>query len=230
MLTIKKATFTIGRFTLSANLSVTEGKVTAIIGPSGAGKSTFLHAIAGFVPKESGQLLWHGDDFTDNTPAQRPVSILFQDNNLFPHLSVLQNVALALVPSLRPSRDVIDKVKAMLTQVGLVDLSQRKPGQLSGGQQSRVALARALLQDRPILLLDEPFSALGPGLKDEMLDLTLSLAANRTLMMITHDPRDAERIADQVIGVTQGHAFSPEPTAHFLADPPAPIKTYFSRS
>lgn len=228
MLTVKNATYATGSFTLSANLTVTEAKVTAVIGPSGAGKSTLLHGIAGFVNQEQGQLLWHGDDFSNKTPAQRPVSILFQDNNLFPHLSVLQNVALALMPSLRQNRDVNDKVKAMLYEVGLSDLSQRKPGQLSGGQQSRVALARALLQDRPILLLDEPFSALGPALKDEMLDLTLSLAASRTLIMVTHDPRDAERIADHVIGVADGVAFSPIPTKHFLADPPAPIKTYFN--
>ena len=171
MLTLETATFQQGGFALSADWAIAPCSVTAVIGPSGAGKSTLLGGIAGFVPQSGGRLMWDGTDLTGLSPDKRPVSMLFQDNNLFPHLTVLQNVALALGRKLRPNADVRQQVQAMLERVGLQGLADRKPAGLSGGQQSRVALARALLQDRPVLLLDEPFGALGPALKNEMLDL-----------------------------------------------------------
>lgn len=227
MLTFEGATFTQGGFSLTADLSVPVGGVTAVIGPSGAGKSTLLHGIAGFVPQTAGRLRWGTAALEGLTPDMRPVSMLFQDNNLFPHLTVLQNVALALTPRLRPSRAVEDRVQDMLGQVGLSGLAGRKPSGLSGGQQSRVALARALLQDRPIMLMDEPFSALGPALKDEMLDLSVALAGDRTVIMVTHDPKDAVRSAGYVIGVADGTAFAPVVTADFMAAPPEPMRDYF---
>jgi len=230
MLTFDTAQFTQGGFSITADLSVSEGKVTAIIGPSGAGKSTLLHGIAGFVAQTAGHLNWHAEDISLETPAKRPVSMLFQDNNLFPHLTVLQNVALALTPKLRPSAKVCERVEEMLSKVGLSGLSARKPAALSGGQQSRVALARALLQDRPVMLMDEPFSALGPALKNEMLDLSVSLAKDRTVIMVTHDPKDAIRIADEVIGVADGKALAPIATSEFMANPPEALKAYFGQS
>ncbi|MEL6960212.1 MAG: ATP-binding cassette domain-containing protein, partial [Pseudomonadota bacterium] len=176
MLTFDKTVFQQGAFRLQVDLSIPPGGVTALIGPSGAGKSTLLHGIAGFVPQPEGDVRWADASLTGLAPEERPVSMLFQDNNLFPHLTAIQNVALALAPRLWPSLADRKTAEAMLARVGLGDLSDRKPGALSGGQQSRVALARALLQDRPILLLDEPFGALGPKLKAEMLDLTVQLA------------------------------------------------------
>lgn len=229
MLTFEKAEFSQGAFSLKADLAVSAGKVTAVIGPSGAGKSTLLHGVAGFVAQTAGRLLWDGAAIQDQTPDKRPVSMLFQDNNLFPHLTVLQNVALALSPRLRPSNDVTDQVEEMLVRVGLDGLSGRKPSGLSGGQQSRVALARALLQDRPVMLMDEPFSALGPALKDEMLDLSVSLAAGRTVVMVTHDPNDAVRIANEVVGVVEGKAWVPIETSAFMTQPPEPMRDYFGR-
>ena len=227
MLRFDKAVFLQGAFSISADLGVAAGKVTAVIGPSGAGKSTLLHGVAGFVPQTSGRLLWDGGAIEGQTPDCRPVSMLFQDNNLFPHLTVLQNVALAVSPKLRPVGDVVEQVEAMLEQVGLKGLSGRKPSGLSGGQQSRVALARALLQDRPVMLMDEPFSALGPALKNEMLDLSVSLAAGRTVIMVTHDPSDAVRSAHEVIGVADGKAWVPMDTSAFMARPPEPMRDYF---
>ncbi|WP_296417613.1 ATP-binding cassette domain-containing protein [Pseudooctadecabacter sp.] len=228
MLTFEGAAFRQGDFTLEADFEIVAGGVTAVIGPSGAGKSTLLHGIAGFVPQVAGRLMWDGRNIAAAPPQDRPVSMLFQDNNLFPHLTVMQNVALALVPKVRPGREVQDRVEDMLARVGLQGLSARKPAGLSGGQQSRVALARALLQDRPVMLMDEPFSALGPALKDEMLDLSVSLAKGRTVVMITHDPADAGRIADAVIGVVPGRALSPVATQTFLTDPPVEMRDYFS--
>ncbi len=144
-----------GDFHLTANVGFAAGQITALIGPSGAGKSTILSVIAGFYQAE-GQVLWRGEPITDLRPDQRPVSSLFQDNNLFPHLTVSQNVGLALRASLRLTRDEQRRVDEMLASVGLSGMGGRKPAALSGGQQSRAALARLLLQDRPVILLDEP--------------------------------------------------------------------------
>lgn len=228
MLWFKDAVFSQGGYVLSADLQIEVGKVTAVIGPSGAGKSTLLGGIAGFVPQTRGVLLWAGVNITKLAPAKRPVSMLFQDNNLFPHLTVLQNVALALSAKLNPTALDRQRVEDMLKRVGLTGLADRKPAALSGGQQSRAALARALLQDRDVMLMDEPFSALGPGLKAEMLDLSVALAkeAGRTVLMVTHDPSDAARVADAIVGVSPNKAWAPVATRNFLSDPPEAFVEY----
>ena len=227
MLTFENLCFTNADFSLSAHMEISDGKVVAILGPSGAGKSTLLHGVAGFVPQTTGRLMWQNKDISAQSPDRRPVSMLFQDNNLFPHLTVLQNVAIARTSSLRPREHVSALVEDILTKVGLSGMSHRKPSALSGGQQSRVALARALLQNKPVMLMDEPFSALGPALKNEMLDLTVSLAEHRTVIMVTHDPKDAVRIAEEVIAVIGGKARSPVATQEFMAAPPEPMRDYF---
>lgn len=218
-------------FSLSADLSLETGRITALIGPSGAGKSTLLSAIAGFFAPAQGRILWDGRDMTDLPPGKRPCSILFQDNNLFPHLSVAQNAGLALGEGLRPSRAKATQIDAILADVGLAGLGARKPGALSGGQQSRAALARVLLADKPIILLDEPFSALGPGLKNEMLDLVQTKLAgpDRLVIMVTHDPADAQRIADDVVLVAGGRATAPVPTPDLFAHPPKALADYLGQ-
>lgn len=217
-----------GDFTLTADLQVEPGQIIAVMGPSGGGKSTLIAAIAGFLRPEAGRILWNGADLTDLPPGKRPVAVLFQDNNLFPHLTVTQNLALAIRPSGRMSVAETQQIDAVLNRVGLQGLGSRKPGVLSGGQQSRAALARVLLSERPLVLLDEPFAALGPGLKDEMLDLTMAVigAQGRTVLMVTHDPDDARRIATKVIAVESGMAHTPAPTAAILAAPPPGMQTY----
>ncbi len=217
-----------GDFVLSADLQFAPGKVTALIGPSGAGKSTLLGALAGFLAPVSGAVLWDSRDLAYDAPGDRPMSVLFQDNNLFPHLTIAQNVGLALRPNLRLSAADKDRISDVLAQVGLAGFDHRKPAALSGGQQSRAALARVLIADRPIVLLDEPFAALGPGLKDDMLDLvqTQLAAGRRTLIMVTHDPADAKRIADQVVLVADGVAAAPVGTDALFADPPAALVSY----
>ena len=126
MLWCDKATFWQGDYALTADLQIAAGKVTAVIGPSGAGKSTLLGGIAGFHPQKAGRLLWQDRDITSVTPDKRPVSMLFQDNNLFPHLTVMQNVALACGPQLRPVPAVRQRVEAMLEQVGLSDRAEAR--------------------------------------------------------------------------------------------------------
>jgi thiamine transport system ATP-binding protein len=214
-------------FHLAADFSVPEGARVAVIGPSGAGKSTLLGAIAGFVAHR-GQIRWQGQPIHTLPPARRPLSILFQDHNLLPHLSTFDNAALGLDPRLRLDAAQRARVTAALHAVGLDGLEQRRPGQLSGGQVGRVALARVLLRDRPLLLLDEPFSALGPGLKAGMLDLVAGLCDQRglTLLMVTHDPADARRLCPQTVVVAEGRAAPPVDTTTLLAAPPPALRAY----
>ena len=154
--------------------------------------------------------------------------MLFQDGNLFPHLTAAQNVGLGVRPDLRLSKGDAARVDEALNRVGLAGLGPRKPAALSGGQIARVALARALLRDKPIMLLDEPFGALGPALRDEMLGLVAALAdeTGATLLMVSHEPGDARRIADDVILVADGVAHAPVPTAEIFAHPPEALRDY----
>ena len=157
--------------------------------------------------------------------------MLFQDNNLFPHLTVEQNVGLGIDPGLRLNSAQIEQVAVALARVGLDGFGARKPGQLSGGQQGRGALARVLVQRRPLMLLDEPFAALGPALKDEMLDLVSELAdeIGATVLMVSHDPRDAERFADKAILVSEGRAEAPVDVGQLLANPPPALRRYLGQ-
>ena len=154
-----------GAFTLTADLEIASGARVAVMGPSGAGKSTLLAGLCGFLPLVAGRIVIAGQDITNAAPGARPVATLFQDGNLFPHLTAAQNVGLGLRPDLRLLGKETRAVQTALDRVGLAGLGDRKPAQLSGGQQSRVALARVLLQRRAVLALDEPFAALGPALK-----------------------------------------------------------------
>lgn len=228
MLTLDGVLIQQDAFVLRADFVLETGTVAAVIGPSGAGKSTLLNVISGFFAPVQGRVLWKGQDITDLPPAKRPVAVLFQDNNLFPHLTVAQNVGLGIRPDLRLTSENHRHVGQALARVGLEGLDGRKPATLSGGQQGRVALARILVQRRPLILLDEPFAALGPALKVEMLDLVAELAAElgATLLMVSHDPQDARRIAPHVILVADGIAMPPQPTEALLNDPPPALAAY----
>ena len=213
---------------ISANLSLESDKIYAIIGPSGAGKSTFLNLISGFSEISSGSILWNEQEISYLPPSKRNISILFQDNNLFPHLSVWRNLALAVSHWPKISNDDEAKLHSVISEVGIHGLESRKPSQLSGGQQSRVALARVLLQKNKILLLDEPFAALGPSLKDQMLELIKKIARKRGLLvlMVTHDPADANKIASQTIVVKNNKEYPPLNTKKALDPIKGPLVDY----
>lgn len=218
-----------GSFRLRANLTVTEGERVAIVGASGSGKSTLLDVIAGFLSITSGVLRWAGRDISTAPPGQRPVSILFQDTNLFPHLTVGQNLALALNPATgRMRAEDAGRIDTSLDRVGLAGFASRRLSEMSGGQQSRAALARVLLQGRPVLLLDEPFAALGPALKIEMLDLVAEVAAAEglTVLLVSHDPQDARRFASKTIVVENGEVAPPQETGPLLDNPPPGLRAY----
>lgn len=214
--------------TISTNISLEPDKIYAVVGPSGAGKSTFLNLISGFASISSGTITWNGEEISNLPPAKRSVSILFQDNNLFPHLSVWRNLALAVTHWPKISRDNEEKLKAVMSEVGILGLENRKPSQLSGGQQSRVALARVLLQKNKILLLDEPFSALGPSLKDQMLELIKKIAKNKKLLvlMVTHEPADAKKVASQTLVVKDKKVHPPLSTEKALDPINGPLADY----
>ena len=214
--------------TISTNISLEPDKIYAVVGPSGAGKSTFLNLISGFASISSGSIIWNGKEISHLPPAKRSVSILFQDNNLFPHLSVWRNLALAVTHWPKISRDNEEKLKAVMSEVGILGLENRKPSELSGGQQSRVALARVLLQKNKILLLDEPFSALGPSLKDQMLELIKKIAKNKKLLvlMVTHEPADAKKVASQTLVVKDKKVHPPLSTEKALGPVNGPLADY----
>ena len=228
MLRLEGVRVVLGEFTLQADWQVPAGARVAVIGPSGGGKSTLLGAIAGFVPLAAGRILWEGRDLARLAPGARPSSILFQDNNLFPHLSAAQNVGLGLRPDLRLSAADQARAATALARVGLEGYGARLPAALSGGQAGRVALARALLRARPLLQLDEAFAALGPALKADMLALVGDILdeTGATLLMVTHAPEDARRLCDLTTVVADGRASVPAPTGALLANPPPALRDY----
>ena len=231
MLRCEELSIRVGDFALQADLSFAPQEITALMGPSGAGKSTLLSVIGGFLSPAAGRVIWQDQDLTALPPGERPISVLFQDNNLFPHLTAAENVGLGLRPSLRLAETEKEAVAVALDEVGLAGMHDRKPAELSGGQQSRVALARVLVAERPVVLLDEPFSALGPVMKDEMLDLVQDRlgAAGKTVIMVTHDPADAQRIANCIAVVADGQVASPAPTGPLLQDPPSALSAYLRK-
>ncbi len=199
MLKLNDVTWLYQHLPMRFTLDVARGERIAVLGPSGAGKSTLLNLIAGFLPPASGSLLINGEAHNATPPAQRPVSMLFQENNLFNHLTIRQNISLGIHPGLKLSREQQAQVTAIAGQMGIDALLERLPGELSGGQRQRAALARCLVRQQPVLLLDEPFSALDPALRQEMLSLVADVCEQQqlTLLMVSHsvEGRRAHRAA-----------------------------------
>jgi thiamine transport system ATP-binding protein len=229
MLALEGVELSLGAFRLAVDAQIARGERVAVLGASGSGKSTLLSLLAGFLVPEAGRIVWDGTDITHAPPAGRPMSILFQDGNLFPHLSVTQNVGLALRSDLRMTADQDAQVAQVLDQVGLDGMGGRRPADLSGGQQGRAALARLMLQERPVVLLDEPLAALDPGLRTEMLRLLTSLweARGLTYVMATHDLRDAERLCDRVWLLEEGRVVLDRPVAGLRDDAPEVLRDWF---
>lgn len=209
MLRLTNLTYLYNHLPMRFSLSMQAGERLAILGPSGAGKSTLLSLVAGFLAVNSGSLLLNGEDHSHTPPAKRPVSMLFQENNLFPHLTVAQNIGLGLHPGLKLDPQQKQALQDIARRVGLDTLLDRLPSQLSGGQRQRAALARCLVRQQPLLLLDEPFSALDPALRKEMLQLVDEVCQERkmTLLMVSHSIEDAARIAPRSILIVDGRVY-----------------------
>ena len=188
------------------NLAIEPGEFFALLGPSGSGKSTLLRLIAGFNQHQSGALLVDGKDISGVPPHLRNIGMVFQNYALWPHMTVWDNVAFGLVER-RESRDAIRrKVGAVLELVGLQDYGRRRPAQLSGGQQQRVALARTIVIEPRLLLLDEPLSNLDKNLRVQMREelKNLQRTLGLTTIFVTHDQEEAMTTADRMAVLDQG--------------------------
>lgn len=197
MLVLEDVTFAHpGRSPYRFAMSAAPGEITAVEGASGAGKSTLLDLIAGFLMPSGGRIALDGKDLVPLPPEQRPISILFQSETLFEHLSAAANVALGL-PRGTGRREAADQVEAALAEVGLGGIGPQRAETLSGGQKQRVALARTLLRDRPVLLLDEPFSALDEATRRGVRDLVAALSASREwhTVLVSHYRDDIDALA-----------------------------------
>ncbi|MGP1924455.1 MAG: thiamine ABC transporter ATP-binding protein ThiQ [Arsenophonus sp. NEOnobi-MAG3] len=206
MIKLDQLVYCYENLTMQFNFQVNKAERVAILGPSGAGKSTLLDLIAGFQYPEHGEIWLNSQNYTTIPPAKRPVSILFQENNLFSHLTVWQNIALGIAPNLRLDRVQDRTVKQIIEQVSLNNCITRLPAQISGGQRQRTALARCLIRQKQILLLDEPFSALDPSLRNEMLTLLKQVCDERqlTLLMVSHFLEDTSQLATRSIVIADG--------------------------
>ena len=191
----------------SASFSLDRGKILCILGPSGCGKTTILNSIGGFIKIDEGDIILGGENITSLNPEQRAVSTVFQSYGLFGHKMVIENVEYGLKFKKIPKSERRKKALDVLVAVGLNGYEKRHIGELSGGQQQRVALARSLVVNPRLILLDEPFSNLDENLKESMRQEIKRLVKhfNMTTILVTHDQEDAFTIADKVILMNEGN-------------------------
>jgi iron(III) transport system ATP-binding protein len=187
------------------SFSLAQNSITAILGPSGCGKTTTLRLIAGFERPDSGSIVLNGTDLAQTPPERREIGFVFQEYALFPHLTVLENAMFGLHKL--PKKTRLETARSILALVGLSIFEKRYPHQLSGGQQQRVALARALAPNPKLVLLDEPFSSLDAGLREntrgEVREILQKTQA--TALLVTHDQEEAMTFADQLLVMRDGN-------------------------
>ena len=190
-----------GGFAVQCDFRVEVGHHLSLFGPSGSGKSSVLLGLAGFLPIINGDLIYDDKSITKIEPKDRPFDLLFQENNLFPHLTVSRNILLGLGAKAKMDLQNSHVVNEILDLVGLYKERDRLPQNISGGQRSRAAIARSLIRKKPILLLDEPFAALDFELKNEILSLLLRVSRknNLSIILVSHDPRDVKYLGGDVV-------------------------------
>ena len=207
------------------NLQVSPKQKIVVCGPSGSGKSTLIRCINRLEEHQKGKIIVDGTELTENTKniekIRAEVGMVFQQFNLFPHLSILDNCTLAPIwVKKMPKKEAEELAMKQLEQVQIADQAKKFPGQLSGGQQQRCAIARALCMKPKIMLFDEPTSALDPEMIKEVLDAMVNLAkAGMTMIVVTHEMGFAKEVADEVIFMDEGMIIEKQPTKDFFANP-----------
>jgi polar amino acid transport system ATP-binding protein len=207
------------------NLRVPAGEVVVVCGPSGSGKSTLIRCINKLEPIQQGEIVVDGmalsDPATDITKLRAEVGMVFQQFNLYPHMTAMQNIALAPIKVRRQSREEADRItRDLLLKVGIPEKAQAYPAQLSGGQQQRVAIARALAMQPKIMLFDEPTSALDPEMINEVLDVMVDLAKEgMTMIVVTHEMGFARKVAHRIIFMDEGRIIEEGDPQNFFAAP-----------
>ncbi len=216
---LDKVRLRLGTQDFDLDCTFSKSRIIAVVGASGSGKSTLLNLVAGFEAPDSGRVMIGGQDMTALDPSERPVSSIFQDNNLFAHLDIFTNVALGVSPGLKLRVEDRERIEMALARVGLAGFDKRLPGTLSGGERQRAALARALVRKKPVMVLDEPFAALDPGLRAGMTSLLLDLhgETKNTVIIVTHHPEDIKKLAQKVIFLDRGRVVYVGSTADFFA-------------
>ena len=214
------------------DLAIEDGEFCVFVGPSGCGKSTLMRMVAGLEETTEGQIHIGSRDVTRVDPAERGVAMVFQTYALYPHMTVEENMGFGLKMNGVSKEEIKNKTDEASRILKLNDYLDRKPAALSGGQQSRAALARLLVQANPIILLDEPFAALGPALKAEMLGLLAQVQSElqATILMVTHDPKDAQGFSTKTVVVADGVASPPRDTQDLFADPTEALRAYLGTS
>ncbi|EXL04469.1 amino acid ABC transporter ATP-binding protein [Aquamicrobium defluvii] len=207
------------------DLHVSKGEVVVVCGPSGSGKSTLIRCVNGLEPFQSGRLVVDGVDLGSKSPPLRKlrmeVGFVFQQFNLYPHKTALENVTLAPIHVRGlPKAEAEARGREILAKVGLADRMQNYPGQLSGGQQQRVAIARSLCMQPRVMLFDEPTSALDPEMINEVLDVMVSLAKEgMTMIVVTHEMGFARKVADRVVFMDRGAIIESGKPENFFKNP-----------
>ncbi|UFT99047.1 ABC transporter ATP-binding protein [Radiobacillus kanasensis] len=188
-------------------VEVERGELVTLLGPSGCGKTTVLRSVGGFIEPSGGSIQIGGREVSQLPPEKRPSAMVFQSYNLWPHMTVFDNLAFSLKLKKIKKKELTKKVSWALGLVHLLGMEKKYPSELSGGQQQRIALARALLLEPEVLLLDEPFSALDAKLRHELREELREIQAkqNLTMLFVTHDQEEALSISDRIVVMNKGH-------------------------
>ena len=207
MLKIDKLTCSFGSFNTNFNLKISNSGIVGVVGRSGSGKSTLLNLIAGFIEPQSGQIIYNASNLNDLEPSQRDLSILFQNFNNFDHLSIFENIILGIDPQMRKTKDNLRIVRDILKKLSINLDMETKLNLLSGGEQQRVSIARCLIRKKSLLLLDEPFNSLDPGLRNNLYKDVVSMAKktpNQLTLISSHLIEELKKITNSFIFLHKG--------------------------